>query len=510
MVKLTVSICCHDYGNPDLSKSFFHRAVKSVLRYQHPDEILLLTDTSWDVAQECFQYPNTNFKIVPQQRVVESEAKNRNIYKSYSSKQISKFWGHTRDLAINSVLKAENEWVRLLDLDDEMRTDVRPYIEKAGSEIGAICGVAIQQSANSDQIRTTYGSSDRGTGSANVFRKKAVVEVAKYWEPGPWPDTLLLYIMKRLGWKILEIIDIFSLTHKGNWNTRKIHKEIDIEWEKVREKTDEYLDKMLYEVKYISCPMCAWDAADTIELALESTKDVCSEYLLVNHESSDNTLDIVKDCEVKWGLNIRYFFCPRDMPFWEVRRFSFERARGDWILVTDADHVFHTTGKYNIKFWIQEHTKMPRCVWRLPLINLRYTLNKVPAKNVLTPPHKLFYYNFHQWQWYPNVTRWGRILDLPFPHWTIPNVKNVVDEEYRGIFNVTQQSPMKALRRTYWHIWGRRPFSCSMNLDNFIRKILEKDDIEEFAKQWFKKRKEQAETYKGEYGSLPKVIQKRL
>lgn len=250
-----------------------------------------------------------------------------------------------------------------------------------------------------------------------------------------------------------------------------------------------------------------WNGQDTLEMAIESTKHVCDEYVFVDHNSTDNSISIVKECEKKWGLNIRYYSFPRSVSQWKVRLFSFKQARGDWILVTDSDHVFYNTGDLDIKKWIEEHSKFP-AIWRFPIFNLRYSLDRIVKKNAEAPPHKLFYWNVRNWEEQPFVNWYGTVGDLPKPK--IP-IKIFVDENYR-LFNVTQQSPMKSLYRIYWHSWGRRLEVPEISLDDFIDQILEGQDKEEFAKKRFEKLRAEAPLFdEKKFGfSLPEVIKCRL
>jgi len=190
-MKLTVSMCVHDYGDAKLSRFFFHRAIKSILKHQDPNEILLLVDTSWDVKKECEAYPEVCFTIKPQQRVTLETVGPQNIHSTYSPTQIAKYWGHTRDLVINSILGAKYDWVRTLDLDDEMRGDVRPLIEKVFPNTGMITGLAAIERESCPGIGIS-GLSKKGSGSASVFRKEAVLKLLNTGNRGL---GLMLYLV---------------------------------------------------------------------------------------------------------------------------------------------------------------------------------------------------------------------------------------------------------------------------------------------------------------------------
>lgn len=256
----------------------------------------------------------------------------------------------------------------------------------------------------------------------------------------------------------------------------------------------------------VSCPLINWNGEDTLEMVLESTKHVCDEYIFVDHSSIDKSISIIKKCEKKWDLNIRYFDFPRSVSQWEVRLFSFKQAQGDWILLTDSDHVFYNSGVLDIKNWVEVHSKIP-AIWRIPLITLRYDLDRV-AKKAEAPPHKLFYYNTKSWLEDPVVNEQGIVRDLPRSKELLPIC---VDRVYR-VFNVTQQSSIKSLYRVYWDCWGRKVEIPRMTLDTFIEQKLEGQDVNDFAGKRFEELKAEASLYEEKkFGfPLPEVIKRRL
>ena len=257
----------------------------------------------------------------------------------------------------------------------------------------------------------------------------------------------------------------------------------------------------------VSCVMCCWDAQSTVEMALESIKDVCDEIVVIDHGCEDNTMDIIHECEKKWSLPIRYFSQPRTKRLWEVRLFGAYQARFDYLFYTDADQVCHTFGSYDIKKWIRNHAS-PGITWAIPLVTLRYDLRHAARNNVIAPPHRLFYWNARDWITQPSVLPTGYYQDLPTSR---TNEVRVSRETY--IFNVTQQDPLRALRRKYWTEWGRRPgFDINrIPLDNYIRQKTGVTNLEEYARQWFEQKKREALVYdENKYIPYPDVIRKRL
>lgn len=203
---------------------FFRRAMYSILVSQWPDEVLLLYDPelSWDLEEEASTYSGAvDIKLVPQEPAkIKNLGRFNILYPDLDPDFVLRKWKHTEDLVIRAVLKASNTWVRMCDDDDEMLCDIRGMIKKANGSTGIINGDFIfsDPAKNRTEHRKGYkiiGKSAHALGSTNCFRKKAVAQAAEYWEPGPWPDWQLTYLMWRLGWKNLYAPEVFSIQH---WN----------------------------------------------------------------------------------------------------------------------------------------------------------------------------------------------------------------------------------------------------------------------------------------------------
>jgi len=256
-IKLTQTLIMCDYNNPELSKQFFHRAMKSIIKYQPADEILLLENCSWNVFEESKHYKNADvnwpFTIIRQKPIKLEDIKG-NIHKHLKPEQILKYWHHTKDLVINSILYAKYDWVRTLDLDDEIRFNVKPIIQKLSSneKIASIVGCTlIYDERLKNTNRYPYKECFHlGSGSANVYKKEIVAKVAKFWEPGPWPDFVLMKIIKMLDYEIHNLDEIFSITHISNWNTRFRHKHLRIPWKIVEKNIEEFMKNEGFDYRF--------------------------------------------------------------------------------------------------------------------------------------------------------------------------------------------------------------------------------------------------------------------
>ena len=83
----------------------------------------------------------------------------------------------------------------------------------------------------------------------------------------------------------------------------------------------------------ISLCMIAKNEEDCIAESLNSVKDLVDEMIVVDNGSTDHTKEIAKKC----GATVFDHTWKED--FSEARNFALEKAKGEWILILDADEV---------------------------------------------------------------------------------------------------------------------------------------------------------------------------
>ena len=207
---------------------FFRRAIRSILINQDPDEILLFKskNLTWNLENEVKEL-GISTRIIPQTRAeISVRFRARAYYPMLDNSFLCQEWMHTYDLVVRSVLEAKHEWVRTCDDDDEMLYDISPHLDNIDSKVGVIIGDFIFRDEIAGYVEDRKGSAPPGhpfrpRGSTNCFRRKAVEEASKYWEPGPWPDWQLAYHMYRLGWTAEYIKELFSIQYWHGQNSSK-------------------------------------------------------------------------------------------------------------------------------------------------------------------------------------------------------------------------------------------------------------------------------------------------
>ena len=84
--------------------------------------------------------------------------------------------------------------------------------------------------------------------------------------------------------------------------------------------------------------MVLWNEESTVDLAIESVKNLVDEIVIVDNMSTDNTLKIAVDkCE---ELNIPYkSYSDYYGKIWNSRKKAIDNSSGEWIIILDGDHV---------------------------------------------------------------------------------------------------------------------------------------------------------------------------
>lgn len=83
----------------------------------------------------------------------------------------------------------------------------------------------------------------------------------------------------------------------------------------------------------ISLCMIVKDEQDWIRQCIESVQSIVGEVIVVDTGSTDRTVEIAKE------LGAKVFFQEWESDFAKARNFSIEKAKGEWILILDADEA---------------------------------------------------------------------------------------------------------------------------------------------------------------------------
>lgn len=95
----------------------------------------------------------------------------------------------------------------------------------------------------------------------------------------------------------------------------------------------------LHKKLNISACLIIRDEEKNIYKCLNSIKEVCSEIILVDTGSIDNTISEIERFKKDTKANVKLYFKEWNNHFAEMRNYSLSKATGDYILVMDGDEV---------------------------------------------------------------------------------------------------------------------------------------------------------------------------
>lgn len=95
--------------------------------------------------------------------------------------------------------------------------------------------------------------------------------------------------------------------------------------------------------------LVTYNEAENIEMAIESAKAICSRIVIVDDGSTDKTVEIAtRTCE-RLHFDNTITKLRHTGKIYDTRSVALKRCKGDWILVTDGDFIWHTSGTNHVK-----------------------------------------------------------------------------------------------------------------------------------------------------------------
>ncbi|GAW29559.1 MULTISPECIES: glycosyltransferase family 2 protein [unclassified Carboxydocella] len=113
----------------------------------------------------------------------------------------------------------------------------------------------------------------------------------------------------------------------------------------------------------LSLCMIVKNEENCLARCLTSVQELVDEIIIVDTGSTDRTLEIAA------SFSARLFSCPWTHDFSQARNFALEQARGDWILVLDADEVLIHQGREQLQRFLTAPGSLYEGFY-LPVINL--------------------------------------------------------------------------------------------------------------------------------------------
>ncbi len=132
----------------------------------------------------------------------------------------------------------------------------------------------------------------------------------------------------------------------------------------------------------ISLCMIVKNEEKFIRRCILSAMPLVSEAIIVDTGSTDKTIEIIKSFREEFDMDIKIIETTWENNFAKARNLSIKDAKGDWILILDADEMIEC----NIELLKQFLETMDETMWTIPIIN--YADKGAPA--VSTVMHRLY------------------------------------------------------------------------------------------------------------------------
>jgi len=257
--------------------------------------------------------------------------------------------------------------------------------------------------------------------------------------------------------------------------------------------------------------MCLWNEEDNVARAIESTKDFVDSYIVVDN-SDDGTLDIVRECQQRWGLSMQIFYKPNLPDLAEKRFWAFQQSKADWLLVVDGDHVYHTDGPNAIQQIRPQLEKTQKdVVWFSTSIWLwgppgGFTTWRKPWRKdaPILIPHPFLYRNSSALKpalSYPTA-------DLPH----IPAASRIDFPNPPVFFDVCCKNPKRSFLRARLVNWRAADnYKRWPTLESFVQYQLQTKDLRPWIERWWKEKLEELLPYNSAtWGYYPKILREAM
>lgn len=245
----------------------------------------------------------------------------------------------------------------------------------------------------------------------------------------------------------------------------------------------------------VACIMCTWGEELITPLAIESSKNFVSKYIVVDKDGE--TVPVIEACRDKWDLDMEIYIKPK-MSLREARSFALTRIEEPWILIQDGDEIFHTDGPNSI-YNLRRFMNRPHTILMTTMNCLCGDIWHTSATFPQQPYHMFLYHN--------NGT-----LKAPSFQWDLPIMKGwkiYLTGPFK--FNCSIKSPKRIFLRQFWKKWCQdtKKYITYPNIEDYVTDDLNINIEIEFEK-WYKKYFETLILYDEEkFGYYPKVIRKK-
>lgn len=220
----------------------------------------------------------------------------------------------------------------------------------------------------------------------------------------------------------------------------------------------------------VAAIMCVWNERNMLPLAVESSKDFVDEYIVVDNNSDDGTLEAFEKCRERWKLKAQVFNRP-DLRLKFARMFAIEQTDADWILIQDGDEIYYQRGPNPLQ---NLDLSKKDTAYSTPMVYLKKDLIHTVHPDVDDgffpyPPYLVA----HPFLYHNNKT-----LEVPSKG-DIPSYRGKgirLNKIYK--FDCSVKSPLRMFLRKYWWSWNYESNAHkTLSLEEYTKKRIGKEDL---------------------------------
>lgn len=311
-------------------------------------------------------------------------------------------------------------------------------------------------------------------------------------------------------WK-LEEVDINLVVSKGSIMLRKFALSM-LKRSGLLSRPNPFFVSNLYSIGYllksrkkydelrkdhVACIMCTWDEKFMVPLAIKSSKNFVSRYIIVDKDGS--TVPAIKKCNDRWGLDIEIYVKP-NLDLRESRAFALSKIDEPWIMIQDGDEVFHTDGPNSI-FTLRKYMCRRNIILCAPLNILQGDFYHTSQGGTRMSPHPFVYHNN------------GTIRPPPPPKDQLVMDGWKIRLPYVYKFNCRVKSPKSLFLRIKTRNLRRNKeeFEGCENLEEYAIKKMGITDLYEKSKQWYDAYLNNLRIYdEKKWGYYPKILREYM
>lgn len=221
----------------------------------------------------------------------------------------------------------------------------------------------------------------------------------------------------------------------------------------------------------------AWNEASTIDLAIKSIKDFADEIILVDNNSTDDTVEIARENFEKYGLNAKVF--EKVLPLKGARDYAFKQCTSDWICIVDADHVLNTTSNSpNVKDLRALAEKGGEKAYSFTYFHMYGDFRHLDKSRVLADIHPVLFRNISKKIQVGGKRRWNN----PVFHY-----EEVINKKVIGVNLAGQKPAWRLYVRQFYGQWHKRGHKYANPLE-FMVKTRRITNIHKIADAWLLER----------------------